>query len=145
MNEDRQTELLHAYLDGELDAAETAAFQTEVARDPALRSELEALRAIDNALETLPGHMAPADFTDRVVAAAGKPRGLLVRLALPLAAAAALALAVFVPRGPDAVGTADPFTTEEHLDYVWETDAETFGSLSLDELEGQILRELESA
>ena len=140
-------EMLYAYLDGELSPEEAARLEAALAEDRALRLDLEQLRRVENALETLPGRDAAEGFTERVVAAARRkrPGGLLVRLAVPLAAAAALVLAVFVPRGETGPSPGDPFTNDEHLDYVWESDAETFGSLSLDELEGQILEELDSA
>ena len=137
-------ELLYAYLDGELTAEEAARLEARLAADPALAAELATLRGFDTALETLPGHEAPDDFTTRVLAAARPRRGLMVRLGLPLAAAAAaaLALAVFLPGDEPPVVSSDPFSTEEYIDYVWEADAETYGSLSLNALEGQILEEL---
>ena len=141
------TELLYAYLDGELNPEEAARLEARLAADPALAAELAALRQIDAALDALPGHEVTDDFTERVVAVARPRRGILLRLGLPLAAAAALALAVFLPPADEPAPLADAptFTTEEHLDYVWEADGETFGSLSLNELEGQILKELGSA
>ncbi len=141
------TEPLYAYLDGELTQQEAERLEARLSADPALAAELAALRDVDAALGTIPGYDASDGFTERVVAAARPRRGLLVRLGLPLAAAAALALAVFMPPGTAPSGPADAstFTTEEHIDYVWEADGETFGSLSLNELESQILLELDSA
>lgn len=140
-------ELLYAYLDGELNPEEAARLEARLAADAALSEELAALRQVDATLDALPGHEVSDDFTERVAAAARPRRGILLRLGLPLAAAAALALAVFLPRTDRPSPPAEPptFTTEEHLDYVWEADGETFGSLSLNELEGQILVELDSA
>ena len=140
------TEQLYAYLDGELNQKEAARLEARLAADPALAAELAALRQVDAALDALPGHEVSDAFTERVAAAARPRRGILLRLGLPLAAAA-LALAVFLPPADEPTPPADvpTFTTEEHLDYVWEADGETFGSLSLNELEGQILKELGSA
>jgi len=135
-------ELLYAYLDGELPAEEAAELKARLAADPALAAELATLRGVDTALDMLPGHEAPEDFTERVLAATRRRHGLLLRLALPLATAAAVALAVFLPRSEPKAASSDPFSTEEYIDYVWEADAETYGSLSLNELEGQILKDL---
>lgn len=137
-------EQLHAYFDGELEPSEAARLEEALRSDPALAGELERLRALDGALGDLPGHEAPAEFTARVLAAARRRRrGLLVRLAVPLAAAAALALAVFLPRPDHPAAPEELFTTQDHLDYVWEVDAETYGSFALSELEDAILAELE--
>ncbi|MCZ6573335.1 MAG: zf-HC2 domain-containing protein [Planctomycetota bacterium] len=135
-------ELLYAYLDGELNPEEAARLEARLAADSTLAEELAALRQVDAALDALPGHEVSDDFTERVAAAARPRRGILLRLGLPLAAAAALALAVFLPSDEPPVVSSDPFSTEEYIDYVWEADAETYGSLSLNELEGQILEEL---
>ena len=56
------TELLYAYLDGELDSGEAARLEARLAADPALVAELAALRQIDAALDALPGH----EVTDAV-------------------------------------------------------------------------------
>ena len=53
---------ISGYLDGELDPAEVEAFEHELARDPALRAELESLRAI----QEVTGSMKLRDFPDRV-------------------------------------------------------------------------------
>jgi anti-sigma factor RsiW len=137
-------EQIHAFFDGELGPGEVARLEEALRSDPALAAELEQLRALDGALESLPGHEVPADFTARVLAAVRqRRRGLWMRLGAPLAAAAALALAVFLPRFDRSGAPEELFTTEEHLDYVWETDAGTFGSFALSELEDAILAELE--
>ena len=139
-------EELHAYLDGELSPEDAARVEAAAESDAALAAELAALRDVDRALDGLPGLDAPADFTDRVVRAVKRRRrGLLLRIALPAAAAAALVLAVILP-GKD-IGNGDNaiFTTEEHMEYVWEADSSTFGSGALSELEEAIVAELESA
>jgi len=139
---------LHAYLDGELSPEEAARVEGALAGDPALAAELEVLRDLDGALGLLEGHPGPpVGFTPRVVAAArrGRRRGALARLALPLAAAAALMLAVIMPERPGSRGAVEDFSSDEHINYVWESDAETFGSLSIGELEEEILEGLDSA
>jgi anti-sigma factor RsiW len=140
-------EQLYAYLDGELGPEETARVESALASEPALAAELDLLRGVDRALGTLPGHEAPDDLADRVLEEARRRgRGRLVRLALPLAAAAALALALFLPgQHGNGNGLIEEFTPEEHINYVWESDAETFGSLGLSDLEDQILEGLDSA
>ena len=139
------TETLHAYLDGELDAAERSRVERALETDASLRAELKALRAVHAALGALPEIEASTDFTDRVVEAARpRRRGLLVRIGIPLAAAALLLLGVFVGRATSPVlETQRLFSDVEHLQYVWEADEETFGSLALDDLEERILEELE--
>jgi len=134
-------EMLHDYFDGRLAPDEAARFERALDADPQLRERLRELRELDAALETLPGYRAPADFTARVLEAARRRRTpLVLRIALPLAAAAALLLAVFL---------AEP-KTEEPLDYgapdyVWEADVETYGSLALTDMEDLILAELEAS
>jgi len=139
------TETLHAYLDGELDAAERARVERALETDASLRAELRALRSVHAALGALPAIGASAAFTDRVVdAARPRRRGLLVRIGIPLAAAALLLLGVFVGRATSPISEAQElFSDVEHLQYVWEVDEETFGSLALDDLEERILEELE--
>ena len=136
---------LHAYLDGELEASERARIERELESDESLRAELESLRAVQNALDELPAVEASADFTDRVMSASRRrPRGLLLRIGIPLAAAALLLLGVFIGRAPQpATESSELFSDVEHLQYIWEADEETFGSLALDELEERILEELE--
>ena len=138
---------LHAYLDGELSAEEAARVEGVLASDPALAAELEALRGLDRALDLLEGRRPPVGFTERVAAAArrGRRRSMLVRLALPLAAAAALMFAVILPERSGNRGGAEDFGSDEQINYVWESDAETFGSLSIGELEDEILEGLDSA
>ena len=127
---------LHDYFDGRLAPEEKARFERELLADPELRDRLRELRDLDAALGTVPGHAAPADFTARVVRAAGRRRAGILRLALPLAAAAAAVLLVVIfSRTPAAPAPAEDV-------YTWETDQETYGSLALTDLEDQILEEL---
>lgn len=128
---------LHDYLDGRMTPEEKARFERELAADPELSDRLRELRELDKALGTLPGHAAPPDFTDRVVRAARRPRGGILRLAIRLGAVAAAAvLALVLMRKPEAPA---PLVDA----YTWETDVETYGSLALTDLEDQILEELE--
>lgn len=127
---------LHDCLDGRLPPEERARFDRELAADPDLRERLRELREVDAVLGALPGHSAPADFTARVVRAARRRRTGILRLAMPLAAAAAVVLAVLLARTPE-----KPVPAEDG--YIWESDVETYGSLALTDLEDQILEELE--
>jgi anti-sigma factor RsiW len=130
-------ERLHDYFDGRLSAEEKARFESEMASDPGLAERLRELRELDAALGTLPGHAAPADFTARVVSAARRRPARILRFAVPFAAAAAVVLAVLLarPSGPEVEQAA--------VAYTWESDVETYGSLTLFDLEDQILEELE--
>ena len=138
-------ELLHTYLDGELTPEEAARIENELAADPRLARELEALRAVDEALESLPAREAPPDLAERVLERARKlRRGRILRIALPLAAAAAAVLIAVLPFGGDPGPPAEIFTAQDYLDYTWEADSETFGSLALTDVEDLILEELEA-
>ncbi len=131
-------ERLHAYFDGQLPPEEKARFERELAADPRLAEGLRGLRELDAALGMLPGHAAPADFTARVVRAARRRRaGAVLRLFVPLAAAAAVAVAVFLPPR-----VSHPLPARETA-YIWESDIETYGSLALTDLEDEILEEIE--
>jgi anti-sigma factor RsiW len=137
-------ELLYAYLDGELAPGERARLERELAADASLAAELERLRSVNGALDMLPGHEAPEEFTRRVLLAARRGRrGVLLRIAVPLAAAAAILVAVLFSQFSAPGDGEDLFSTQDHLDYVWEVDAETYGSMTLEDLEDQILEELE--
>jgi anti-sigma factor RsiW len=133
-------ELLHAYFDGELSAEEAARFERALAADPALAARLQELKGVDDALDVLPGHTASPEFSERVLARARKARrGRIVGLLAPLAAAAAVLLAVLL-----APETEVDIIPTEMVDYAWEADADTFGSLSLHDLEAEILEELDA-
>lgn len=134
-------ELLHAYYDGELSGEEAARFERALAADPALAARLRELRSLDEALDVLPGHRPDPEFRDRVLARArGGRRGRVVALLAPLAAAAAVLLAVVLAEAPPSGSD----TEIVGFDYAWEADAETFGSLSLQDLEDEILEELDA-
>jgi anti-sigma factor RsiW len=132
---------LHAYFDGELTAEEAARFERALATDPALAAQLQELESLDDALDLLPGHTAPPAFQDRVLTHARRARrGRIVGLLAPLAAAAAVLVAVLL--APEA--KVEEIAETESVDYAWEADADTFGSLSLRDLEAEILEELDA-
>jgi len=161
-------ELLHAYFDGALDADQTAEVERALAAEPSLRAQLDTIGDVDGALtmlgevevddaftdrvmrgihvdgalDLLPGHEATPGFAERVVRATRR-RGLLLRLGVPIAAAAAAVLiAVVALRDePDPSGGPDDVPVAE---YRWEVDTEVFDSLDLHDLEDEILNELEA-
>lgn len=57
---------LAAYLAGDLDAAETSAVEEDLARDPALRAQLSAMRRADGALLALRSPTPPPGFEERL-------------------------------------------------------------------------------
>lgn len=134
-------ELLHAYFDGELSADEAARFEHALATDPTLAARLQELKRLDDALDVLPGHSAAPAFDDRVLARARRARrGRIVGLLAPLAAAAAVLLAVLLTPEAEVEGVSDA----EVVGYAWEADADTFGSLAPRDLEAEILEELDA-
>jgi negative regulator of sigma E activity len=62
-------EQLSAWLDGELDDAEIAALEQQIARDPTLREELDDLREVADMVRTHGRVQAPAGFQARVLQA----------------------------------------------------------------------------
>ncbi len=136
-------EQLNALFDGELPPDEAARLREQIEADPAARRELLALAALGEALETLPGAHAPADFAARVLGRARRPAPLF-RLVLPLAAAAAaILLALFLPFGAPR-GFVPP-SHEEAQEYFWEADVDTYGSLALRDLKQEVLAELDAS
>ncbi|MBI1900134.1 MAG: zf-HC2 domain-containing protein [Planctomycetia bacterium] len=67
MNPIPEEELLSAYLDGELPAAERAAVETRLAEDADWRAALAELREIRAELDSLPQHTLGADFAAQVL------------------------------------------------------------------------------
>ncbi|MBI3289174.1 MAG: zf-HC2 domain-containing protein [Elusimicrobia bacterium] len=67
MNE-KISELLSAYLDGALSAAERADVEAQLARSEEMRLELEALRAVSSAVKGLPRAKLPSGFMARLQA-----------------------------------------------------------------------------
>ena len=71
--------LLHAFIDGELDAASTIELKAQIDVSPALRQELARLSALQSSVQTLASRFnAPPQLTQRVFAAlpAAQPKGL---------------------------------------------------------------------
>ncbi|HEC22146.1 MAG TPA: hypothetical protein ENI95_04425 [Chloroflexi bacterium] len=76
--------LLNAYLDDELPAGERAAFEQRLARDPALRAELEALQVTVSLMQMAERVPVPRNFTlDPAVYGKPERRGLLAGLFRP--------------------------------------------------------------
>ena len=76
--------LLNAYLDDELPAGERAAFEQRLARDPALRAELEALQVTVSLMQMAERVPVPRNFTlDPAVYGKPERRGLLASLFRP--------------------------------------------------------------
>jgi len=129
MATERWYERLEAYLDGELDRSERAAFETETAADPALQAELEARGAFrEQSRRALAGAAGlPDDLADDLADLARgrgrqttptRPRRLQDRWPV-LALAAVLLLAILAPTvlrndhgaaGPRSITTAGPVT-----------------------------------
>ncbi len=82
-------ERLEAYVEGSLGAAERAAFERDMLRDPALRAEVETQQRIDDRLRAIFAPPVPAGAPG----APPRPVAPWTRLALGLAAALALAAA----------------------------------------------------
>src|SRR5687768_10903156 len=61
-------ESLSAWLDGEIDPAEAAELEAELARDPALKAELESLESVVRLLRDEGPAQAPLGFHHRVMA-----------------------------------------------------------------------------
>ena len=66
-------ELVHAYVDGELDPVNSLAVGRQIAADPALRAEAERIEALRLAVrERLPREPLPAGLTSRIEQAIGR-------------------------------------------------------------------------
>ena len=137
-------EILHAYLDGELPEPERIRFEQELASDAELAARYDQLCALHASLDLLPSMESTLDARALLRSERRRRAGRILRLAAPLAAAAAALAFVLVPRAaPDSTAEA-VFSVEEQVRYVyWETDDETYGSGDLSELEGEILEALE--
>ncbi|MBU4398757.1 MAG: hypothetical protein KKE86_05405 [Planctomycetes bacterium] len=72
MNDPTQNELLSAYLDGELNAAERADVERLLAADPAARQLLDDLRAISVTLQALPQEKIGEDLSGAVLRTAAR-------------------------------------------------------------------------
>ena len=65
-HEQSSAELMSAYLDAELDAAEAEAFESFLAESPDARAELEDLRRVMTLVSALPHVEAPEDFYEKL-------------------------------------------------------------------------------
>ncbi len=99
---ERQEFLLSQYLDGQVDDDERADVEQQLRDDPRLRARLDELRRVDEFVREW-GERAPATdpaaFVARIrhrceAAAPRRPVTLLFRLAVPMAAAAAIVFAI---------------------------------------------------
>jgi anti-sigma factor RsiW len=69
-----QIQLVHAYLDGELDAANALAMRAQIGADPRLAAELAASEALRAAIQKkFPPQPVPARLRRRVAAIATAP------------------------------------------------------------------------
>ncbi len=78
-----ETDLLSAYLDGELPSDEARALEEHVARCPSCRAELDGLAAVVGRLRRLERQAPPPVLAQRVtrrVAVEGRPTGLIARI-----------------------------------------------------------------
>ena len=141
-------QLLHAYLDGEVTAAERALVEQALASDPALAGEMSRLVALHAALgDALPDVKMSDNDLARAVIARGKrtERGRIFALVSGVAAAAAVIALVMLPRTGGETPEDDWFSADEQIEYVyWETDGDTYGSGDLEDLEDEILEMLET-
>lgn len=96
--ETKRQERISAYVDGELSATELQQFKAELARDSALRAEVDALRRLRTDLSRLPRHAVPRNYTlDPAAFTSVKPVARPVVKAYPaLRAATVLTIALFL-------------------------------------------------
>ena len=99
---ERQSDLeqLSAWMDGELDASAAERVARLVREDPAWRASHEEFRAVDSALDVCSPVGPRRDLTEQIVQAARRQRlwRRVAAIAAPLAAAAAMVIAVYVAR-----------------------------------------------
>jgi anti-sigma factor RsiW len=99
----RDEKALHAYLDGELDAAASLELEREMAQNPALRASYERLRELSAGVrENADYHAAPARF--KKPGQAKRWVGLAPAFALVLLAGVALGMFLAQPRDDAALG-----------------------------------------
>src|SRR5215472_8113277 len=100
MTRDDALKLLHAYVDGELDAAKTLELDAHLAEDASTRAACEALRGMSAAIRGKADyHVAPGAFAQRLAdavppSAGGGPRRFGLLRWLPAAGAVACAVAL---------------------------------------------------
>jgi anti-sigma factor RsiW len=127
--------LLHAYIDGELDAASTIELEKEIERSPALRQELARLSALQGVLRAGAVRFeAPDGLTDRVFESVSAPRaklrgkeGSFRRRALAISGVVAAALLAWI-LGPAL------FNTQRNVNAVDEVVSAHIRSLMADHL-----------
>ncbi len=115
-------DLLSAYLDGELDAAERQGVDGYLEASPEWRAELEEVAYARDALRQLPTHEAPPGFWEDVLSpdmakARARRRSRLPRVIAIGTAAAAVAAAVIasiVVPSPDRVTPRVPALSDSH-------------------------------
>ena len=119
MNPSDKDELIHRWLDGEVDAEEAAKVKSMLESDPELRAEVESLRALSKSLKAeVPADITPpsADFFNHhirrqieeaiesdphaEVAPEAASKGIFSWLGLPWAVAAAAVVALLVLQSP---------------------------------------------
>ncbi len=139
-------ETLSAYLDDELSPEEAARVEEALRADPPLEAELTTLRAVDRALDVLPGCEAPDDLEQKVRAAlATRRRGRLITLVSAVAAAAAILVAVLLSQGTgDQAGGLPENQFATPVEYEWEYDEDLYQCMGLDSIEEAVLEELET-
>lgn len=73
--EDKRTELLNSFLDGDLSASDRAQLEAQLQQDAALRAELAQLRLVQQQLRAMPRRRVPRSFTlDPALYGAPKPQ-----------------------------------------------------------------------
>jgi anti-sigma factor RsiW len=114
MSAESQNQLVHAYLDGELDPANTIAVGQEIERDPQLANELASASALQQALRThFPLEPVPATLRARIDAAIGqrsrtRPSWMALAASVLIALSLSSASTWLVLRAP----TSDPVLAE---------------------------------
>ena len=87
--------IVHAYLDGELDSANTLAFEEQMSNDPELAAECERIRAYQELVRKhFPRQKAPAGLRARIGALVGAPRPIAQNSWRALAASIAITAVV---------------------------------------------------
>lgn len=107
-------DMVSAYFDGELSPAEASRVERLVADDPAWAAALADLRWLDEALDAYTCPAAPRELSSRIQAVLRARRPMwarVLRVAVPLAAAAAVVLAVVLVGPWRAEPTGGPLTT----------------------------------
>lgn len=88
----QELETVSAYIDGELEPQQKAIFEEKLARSVLLQQSLKEQRQLSNALQALPMHPAPHDFTLTAAEAREARRGRFLIPAFSWASVAALAV-----------------------------------------------------